>query len=106
MGSLVGWCLPFSASSLLTSQLQKFELGIVVQVTEIIGVPKSLRRHPRHPNRPRRLVEVDACMRQMRGEMAREDADEVCAALIFFTSNLNFYPGTFVLTGAGRSDQG
>ena len=23
-------------------------------------------------------------MRQMRGEMAREDADEVCAALIFF----------------------
>jgi hypothetical protein len=42
----------------------------------------------------------------MRVEMAREDADEVWVALIFFTSNLNFNPGTFVLTGAGRSDQG
>jgi hypothetical protein len=41
----------------------------------------------------------------MRGEMAREDADEVCAAF-FFASNLNFYPGMFMLTGAGRSDQG
>jgi hypothetical protein len=42
----------------------------------------------------------------MRVEMAREDADEVWVALIFFTSNLNFNPGAFVLTGAGRSDRG
>ncbi len=43
--------------------------------------------------------EIDAWRRLKREERAREDADEVRAALNYYTSNLNFDPGSFVLTG-------
>ena len=43
--------------------------------------------------------EIDAWKRLKREERAREDADEVRAALNYYTSNLNFDPGSFVLTG-------
>jgi hypothetical protein len=44
--------------------------------------------------------EIDAWRRLKREERAREDADEVRAALNYYTSNLNFDPGTLVLTGS------
>jgi len=43
--------------------------------------------------------EIDAWRRLKRQERAREEADEVRAALNYYTSNLNFNPDRFVLTG-------
>jgi len=43
--------------------------------------------------------EIDAWKRLKRQEKAREDVDEVRAALNYYTSNLNFNPDRFVLTG-------
>lgn len=43
--------------------------------------------------------EIDAWKRLKRQERVREDADEVRAALNYYTSNLNFDPDRLVLTG-------
>lgn len=43
--------------------------------------------------------EIDAWKRLKRQEKAKEDADEVRAALNYYTSNLNFTPDKFLLTG-------
>lgn len=44
--------------------------------------------------------EIDAWKRLKRQEKAREEADEARAALNYYTSNLNFTPDRFVLTGS------
>ena len=44
--------------------------------------------------------EIDTWKRLKRQEKVREDADEVRAALNFYTSNLNFNPDRYTLTGS------
>ena len=44
--------------------------------------------------------EIDTWKRLKRQEKVREDADEVRAALNFYTSNLNFDPDKYTLTGS------
>ena len=44
--------------------------------------------------------EIDTWKRLKRQEKAREDRDEVRAALNFYTSNLNFNPDKYILTGS------
>ena len=44
--------------------------------------------------------EIDTWKRLKRQEKAREDRDEVRAALNFYTSNLNFNPDKYTLTGS------
>ena len=48
--------------------------------------------------------EIDTWKRLKRQEKVREDADEVRAALNFYTSNLNFNPDRYTLTGT-KSDR-
>ncbi|KAL3823579.1 hypothetical protein ACHAXA_002920 [Cyclostephanos tholiformis] len=44
--------------------------------------------------------EIDAWRRLKREERVREDANEIRVALNYYTSNLNFDPGAFLLTGS------